>query len=102
MTEVQMRQGVGSTRTDCLSGLYQKCIRNISTPAQESPNGRNIMENQAMDLISTLLVQENQVSNHQTFGGQLDIKGRNTDLALGNHSQTNIEVAGHGKWSLWT
>ena len=55
-----------------------------------------------MDLISTLLVQENQVSNHQTFCGQLDIKGRNTDLALGSHSQTNIEVAGHGQWSLWT
>ena len=63
-----------STSTDCLSRLYQKCIRNIPTPAQESPNGRNIMENQAMDLISTLLVPETHVSTLQTSCGQPDIK----------------------------
>ena len=74
MTEVQTRQGVESTSTDCLSRLYQKCIRNIPTPAQESPNGRNIMENQAMDLISTLLVPETHVSTLQTSCGQPDIK----------------------------
>lgn len=74
MTEVQTRQGVESTSTDCLSRLYQKCIRNIPTPAQESPNGRNIMENQAMDLISTLLVPETHVSTLQNSCGQPDIK----------------------------
>lgn len=88
MTEVQTRQGVESTGTDCLSRLYQECIRNIPTPAQESPNGRSTMENQAMDLISTLLVPETQVSTLQTSCGQPDIKGRNTALALGSYSQT--------------
>ena len=46
MTEVQMRQGMRSRRTDDLSTFS----RNISTPAQQSSLKENIMEKQAMGI----------------------------------------------------